>query len=190
MRYYLTKSHNLYKTLAFLCFMVLPLLLINGCKKEQSQAPASTSTTQSQENKKPIMRIAFVGNEYIQNNNMANMVQLMAQSNPSAHFTVEVGLQTMQQASLAQLWQNPMTKENFPQDRWDYWMHAINTLPEINLYAPDSSSPSLEGSFLTALVIYKTLVDGTLNDVAYIPEGISQETKDTLTAIASAKVAN
>lgn len=54
-------------------------------------------------------------------------------------------------------------------------------------FASKDSLPSREGAFLSALVIYKTLVDKTLNDIEYTPNGMSRKTKDALIAIASAK---
>ena len=276
MRHYLTKSHNLHKMFAILCLMALPLF-INGCKEKQQP-----SEEQAQQDNRPLMRIAFVGNEYLTTNNMFYMVQLMAQSDPSSHFKVEVGIHFMPEGTLVHLLKNPSVKTFFPQNKWDYvilqphhmwaaseghvyitqksisawsrlltdmgsqsilfmnwplerrnstysdlkymstlknyrnmhrmirgysksiskkngmllvpvgdyWMHAMDTAPDINLYGANGSIPTMEGSYLTALIIYKTLVDNTLNDIVYSPPEMSEETKKALIAIASAKVKN
>ncbi len=69
-----------------------------------------------------------------------------------------------------------------------YWMETIHAKNGIKLYAADRSSPTVEGSFLTALVLYKTLVDNTLEDIGYIPEGMSPEDKAKLIKIVSKKI--
>lgn len=51
-----------------------------------------------------------------------------------------------------------------------------------------NSPPSIKGSYLNALIIYKMLVDSTLNDIAYAPEGITPEIKAKLISIASSKI--
>ncbi len=68
-----------------------------------------------------------------------------------------------------------------------YWMSAIHKKTGIKLYGVDRSSPTINGSFLTALVLYKTLVDNTLDDIGYIPEGMTQEDKNKLIKIVSKK---
>jgi hypothetical protein len=249
--------------------------LLSACKQEQ-QASAALAT----EDKRPIMRIAFVGNEYTQDNNMINIIQLLAQNDPTSHFQVQVNAITMLDASLATLWGNANKKEILKPESWDYivlqphsmwaateghvyltqksisvwsrfasniqaqpvlfmtwplernnstytaiehattlknykhmhrlihgyskaiskkeamllvpigdyWMQAMALAPSINLYNENGSSPSLEGSYLTALIIYKTLVNGSLDDITYFPEGMSEETKDLLISIASIKI--
>ncbi len=274
-----SQKHNKFKALAFLCLMTFPLF-ISGCKEQKPQEPPAAQSQGN--NKDPVMRIAFVGNEYTTENNMLNMVPLMAKSDPSTQFNVEVGVHAVANNSLAQLWSHPATKTLLTPNSWDYviiqpnsmwasseghvyvtqksisawsrlinniqahpvlfmtwplershptyadlkhmstlknyknmhrmihgyskalakkegmslapvgnyWMVAMEKNPDINLYAPDGSTPSLEGSYLTALVIYKTLVDNTLDDITYIPQGMSEETKDALIAIASTKIEN
>ena len=51
-----------------------------------------------------------------------------------------------------------------------------------------NSPPSIKGSYLNALIIYKMLVDNTLNDITYAPEGMTPETKAKLISIASSKI--
>ncbi len=275
MRHNLTKSNVSCRTLAVLCLMAFLSPVLSGCKQEQ-QTPAAPAI----DDKRPVMRIGFVGNEYTQDNNMIYMVQLLAESDPSSNFQVKVDALSLVDASLAQLWKNINKDVLFKPDSWDYvvlqphsmwasteghvylsrksitawsrfvsrinahpvlfmtwplekhnstygdikyittlknyrnmhrlirghskaiskknglliapigdyWMQSMAIAPDLNLYNTTGSSPSIEGSYLTALIIYKTLVDGTLNDVTYIPQGMSEETKDLLISIASTKI--
>jgi hypothetical protein len=271
----LTTLNVSHKTLTTLFLMIFLLPILSGCKQEQ-QAPAPVKDD------RPVMRIAFVGNEYTANNNMIYMLQLMAQNDPSSHFQLQVDSVVAPDASLATLWR--MEKKNIvlkpeswdyvilqPHSMWastegavyisqktiatwahfvrniqaqpvlltiwplasrnpnygnikytstlkspinmfrlirgyskatskkldllqvpvgDYWMQSMNVAPALNLYDSTESFPSLEGSYLTALIIYKTLVDNTLSDITYIPQGMDEATKDLLISIASTKIAN
>lgn len=225
------------------------------------------------------MRILFVGNDYTMGNYMPYMLQGFADSDPSAHFKIEIGMHALPDASLAQLWNYPGTRDVLTSSKWDYvviqphnmwassdgtvyltrkaisvwgsqvralgaqpvlfmtwplepshsaytdpkqanlknyknmhrlirgyskslsekygmvtvpvgdyWMYAMQTKPTIPLYNPDRSTPTLEGSFLTALVFYRKLIDGTLDDIEYIQEGMDPTMKNNLVSIASAKL--
>ncbi len=228
---------------------------------------------------RPTMRILFVGNDYTMANYMIYMVQAMAQNDPTSSFQIEVTAHAAASVSLAQLWNNPATKDVLTNTTWDYvvlqphnmwassdgsvyltrqaisvwssqvkalgaqpvffmtwpleathssytdpklpslknyknmhrlikgyskalsnkydmytvpvgdyWLYAVTGDTKLNLYGADRSTPSLEGSYLTALVFYKMLVDGTLDDIAYVPEGMTKETQAELISIASTKL--
>lgn len=66
-----------------------------------------------------------------------------------------------------------------------YWAYAATHYKTINLYTEDGSHPSVQGSFLLALLIYKTLVDKTLKDIGYMPEGITEQQKTMLIDLAT-----
>ena len=268
---------TLHMALIILCLTVASLA-VSGCKQQAQQS----TPEQTQKDERPIMRIAFVGNEYSSTNNMANMVQLLAQSDPSSHFNVEIGTYFKAEANLAHLIKTPAVKTLFPQNKWDYvvlqphslwaateghvyssqksisvwarylhgvraqpvlfmtwplerhhstyadlkymsslknyknmhrmirgyskamsknndmliapvgdyWMIAMEAAPGLAIYGDDGSLPTVAGSYLTALVIYKTLIDSTIDDITYIPEGMDEATQKALVAIASKKIEN
>ena len=273
MRHCFTKSNISYKTLAVLFFMAFALPFLSACKQEQQ-------ASQVKEDKRPVMRIAFVGDDFIRTSNLPYMIQLLAKDDPSSHFQLQVTSHTMVDASLAQLWKIDTKKTIFTPDSWDYvvlqphslwaateghvylsqqsisvwaryvnsiqaqpvlfmtwpldrnnttygdrkyastlknyknmhrlihgyskaiakkndimltpigdyWMHAMAIAPDIKLYSDNGYSPTIEGTYLTALIIYKTLVNGSLDKIVYMPQGMGQDTKDMLIAIASTKI--
>ena len=64
------------------------------------------------------------------------------------------------------------------------WEVAAREHPEIVLYHPDGNRPSIQGSYLNALIIYKYLSqDADLANVTYTPEGISPQEADALKAL-------
>lgn len=65
-----------------------------------------------------------------------------------------------------------------------HWAYGVIHYKTLNLYHEDGSHPSLQGSFLLALLIYKNLVDKTLRDISYTPDGISAEEKNLLINLA------
>lgn len=67
----------------------------------------------------------------------------------------------------------------------DYWTYATTEVPDIALHDVDGSSPTLHGAYLTALVLYKTLVDKSIHDSSYDGGGIQQETRDKIISIVS-----
>lgn len=309
-----------------LFLLLAAIIFVGGCQEDETskaaaQAAAAEAAAQS---KKPVMRILFVGNDYTSSHNMPYILQSLAQNDPSAHFSVEVGVHALPDTSLAQLWKDPNRANVMAQSHWDYvilqphhmwassegsvyltqksinawkrliseidampvffmtwpleknnlkyadinqpnlknyrnmhrlirgyskaiakksnmlllpigdyWMHANNK--GVNLYlsgnpdAPQTKSisegmadsltnsfnhaitphsnntsntlaakdfgkvegsalPSIEGSYLNALIIYKMLVDSSINDIEYIPAGITPETKTKLLSIASSKI--
>ena len=246
------------------------LALLTGCIEDK--APQAQDT-------RPTMRILFVGNDYTLSNYMIYMVQAFAKNDPSSSFQLEVTAHAAPGVSLAQLWNNPATKDVLTNTTWDYvvlqphnmwassdgsvyltrqaisvwssqvkalgaqpvlfmtwpleashssytnpdlpklknyknmhrlikgyskalsnkygmftvpvgdyWMYAITGNSKLKFYAPDRSTPTLEGSYLTALVFYKMLIDSTLDDIAYLPEGMTPETQAELISIASTKL--
>ena len=275
MHHCLTKSSISYKTLAVLLLIAFALPFLSACKQEQAAPPPPVKS-----DKRPVMRIAFVGDEFIKTSNLTHMVQLLAQNDPSSHFQVKTAAHTMVDASLAQLWKNENKRNVFTSESWDYvvlqphslwaateghvylsqqsisawsryvnsiqaqpvlfmtwpldknnttygdikyastlknyknmhrlihgyskaitkkngmmltpvgdyWMHAMAIAPGIKLYSDNGYSPTIEGTYLTALIIYKTLVNGSLTNIVYMPQGITQDTKDLLIAIASTKI--
>jgi hypothetical protein len=59
------------------------------------------------------------------------------------------------------------------------WEHLLTTEPNIQLYQ-DGNHPSLAGSYLEALMIYKSLSPTRVLNVTYVPYGLSAETAETL----------
>ena len=82
------------------------IIFIGGCQKDEtSQAPVPAQAPEpTAQSTKPVLRILFVGNDYISSNNMPYMLQALAQNDPSANFTVEVDMLAIPDTSLAQLW--------------------------------------------------------------------------------------
>ena len=115
MGYNLAKPYYFYKTLAFICLMILPVF-ISGCEDKQPKEETSTEQVE----KKPVMRILFVGNQYSSSNNMPNILQALAQNDPSSHFDLEIGNLIEENASLAQLWKHNDRKKILTQKKWDY----------------------------------------------------------------------
>ncbi|MFP4097632.1 MAG: DUF4886 domain-containing protein [Alphaproteobacteria bacterium] len=249
--------------------MLCPL---SACKNE-SKNIEKTVTKQE----KPIVRIAFVGNEISAPQYLPAMIKALANSDPSAHFNVQADILSANGQSLAELWQNEKRKTFLTKEKWDYvvlqphelwasneahvyltqkslaawsqiirsigaqpvffmpwplppghekygepqyatqlknykymhhmnngyakalsqrnnmilipvgsyWTFTMNNAPGLTLYQEKSTVPSLEGTFLTALVLYKKLVDSSLDDLEYIPSGMEEEARKVLIAIAS-----
>ncbi len=259
------------KTLVTILLIIMMAPLLTACKEKEKPK----SMTEG----RPVLNILFVGNEYTLSNYMPYMLQTFAESDPTAHFKVNIEVHAANRVSLSQLWNMPgirdiLTSKNWdyiviqPTPMWvssdgsvhitrkaisawssqiksigaqpvffetwplemthpdyanpkytklknykvmfkrikgyskamveryglilapvgDYWMSAIHERTGIKLYAADRSSPTMNGSFLTALVLYKTLVDSSLEDIGYIAEGMTQEDKKKLIEIASKKL--
>lgn len=66
-----------------------------------------------------------------------------------------------------------------------HWAYGAAHYKALNLYHEDGSHPSPQGSFLMALLIYKNLVDKTLRDIEFTPEGITPEEKELLIDLAT-----
>jgi len=98
-------------TVLTLLFMLCSVLVISGCKEEK--APDMTVG-------RPTMNILFVGNDLTYMHNMPYMVQLLAQTDPSAHFKIDLQMHVALGASLAQLWNNPTTRDVLTSKPWDY----------------------------------------------------------------------
>ncbi len=67
----------------------------------------------------------------------------------------------------------------------DYWLFTEQNHPEINLYHKDESHPSLLGSYLTALVIYKHFTGNSPLDTTYIPYSVRFRNAKTIRQIAA-----
>jgi hypothetical protein len=66
-----------------------------------------------------------------------------------------------------------------------YWWRASRDHPEIELYEADASHQSVAGSYLAALVFYKTLSRRDVTKATFLPAGISQTDGKTLRAVVS-----
>lgn len=66
-----------------------------------------------------------------------------------------------------------------------HWAYAAAQYKALNLYHEDGSHPSPQGSYLLALLLYKNLVDNTLRDIQYLPEGVTDEERQMLIALAN-----
>ncbi|PZP56388.1 MAG: hypothetical protein DI586_03860 [Micavibrio aeruginosavorus] len=67
----------------------------------------------------------------------------------------------------------------------EYWHYAMVNYPEIDLYQDDGSHPSLEGSYLYALLMYRKISGRLPMKDIWSPEGISRNEKNILIHIAS-----
>jgi hypothetical protein len=67
------------------------------------------------------------------------------------------------------------------------WRTVRETQPQIDLYAPDGSHPTLEGTYLAACVFYASLFRESCTDANYTA-GLASELAATLREIASATV--
>jgi hypothetical protein len=68
------------------------------------------------------------------------------------------------------------------------WKESINQNPNLELYSPDQSHPSLEGSYLAACTFYSSLFKKLSIGSSYIPNGIDTSTASFLQNIASNRV--
>jgi hypothetical protein len=59
------------------------------------------------------------------------------------------------------------------------WEMLLNTKPNIQLYK-DGNHPSLTGSYLEALVLYKSLSPNGVSRVTYVPDGVTPEIASNL----------
>ncbi len=57
----------------------------------------------------------------------------------------------------------------------DYWLYILDNNIPISLYSADGSHPSVAGSYLNALVFYRYFTMSDLNNVTYIPVGLTQQ---------------
>jgi hypothetical protein len=65
------------------------------------------------------------------------------------------------------------------------WKESIEQDSTLNLYSPDNSHPSLEGSYLSACTFYSSLFKKTSIGSSYIPNGIDSASASFLQNIAS-----
>ncbi|MGH1456057.1 MAG: DUF4886 domain-containing protein [Alphaproteobacteria bacterium] len=70
----------------------------------------------------------------------------------------------------------------------EYWYKTMYINPEIQLYNPDGSHPSMAGSYLAALVFYKNLTGNSPMNTSYIPKDIPKSQGETLKRITSDKL--
>lgn len=66
-----------------------------------------------------------------------------------------------------------------------YWWRVLKEHPEIELYEPDATHPSVAGSYLAALVFYKTLTGGDVAKTTFLPGVVSETDAKTLKTIVS-----
>lgn len=59
----------------------------------------------------------------------------------------------------------------------DYWIYMLDKHPEVPMYMEDGSHPSVQASYMIALLFYKTFTQGSLADVKFMPAGVSAEQK-------------
>jgi len=64
--------------------------------------------------------------------------------------------------------------------------YAMNSCPEVELYNPDLSHPSPAGSYLAALIHFRSLTGFLPDAVRTVPEGVSKETAEKLLSAARA----
>ena len=62
----------------------------------------------------------------------------------------------------------------------EHWMRLLENSPELNLYNPDATHPSRQGTLLGALILHKMLVSKTLDDIAYYPEYLTPQNRKAL----------
>ena len=67
-----------------------------------------------------------------------------------------------------------------------YWTEARKNHPELEIYAPDGTHPSPEGSLLTALVFYKLLVNPQIKGLTDAPAYLDEAEKAAIFDILSA----
>ena len=67
----------------------------------------------------------------------------------------------------------------------DYWYFTSLYYPDIDIYSPDSTHASVKGSYLTALIFYKTLTGNTPLNTTFVPLGMTQKKAATLRKIAA-----
>lgn len=66
----------------------------------------------------------------------------------------------------------------------DYWAYVTKYHPEIPLYNPDGSHPSVTGTYFTALLFYRYFTGkGPLDSISYLPKGVKPEHAKTLIGI-------
>jgi hypothetical protein len=63
---------------------------------------------------------------------------------------------------------------------------AFSSAPDLALWGPDGSHPTLAGSFLAACVLYATITGESLRQTHYIPTGMSPERAELIEALAEA----
>lgn len=66
-----------------------------------------------------------------------------------------------------------------------YWWRVLAEHPEIELYEADATHPSMAGSYLAALVFYKTLTGRDVTKTTFLPGGVSETDVNTLRTIVS-----
>ncbi len=67
----------------------------------------------------------------------------------------------------------------------DFWPIAVRTLPKINLYTANGADPSFAGTYLAALLFYRSLTGRDLHNVTLVPPGLSPEDAASLRDLAS-----
>lgn len=66
-----------------------------------------------------------------------------------------------------------------------YCWRVLKEHPKIELYEADSTHPSVAGSYLAALVFYKTLTGRDVSKTTFLPDGVCETDANTLRTIVS-----
>jgi hypothetical protein len=66
-----------------------------------------------------------------------------------------------------------------------YWWRVLKENPGIELYEADATHPSVAGSYLAALVFYKTLTGRDVTKTTFLPDGVSEPDATILKSIVS-----
>lgn len=261
------KSKNITIVLLAL-FICMALIFVNlNLQFKQSEAYDTS--------KRPALNLLFIGNSYTFVNNMPDMIKILAEHDPNAHFRIETEMFVAGGATLGHLASQPtsmtiLTKKQWdyvilqPQSLWatsndkahftdvalslwipaiersgakpiffmtwprqpnthwygspeytdlkspfymhqrtkanseflarkhnlliapigEYWVHATENHPKLNIYDKDGTHPTPEGSLLTALVFYKMFVNSTLDDITYYPSFTSERERQAIVDIA------
>lgn len=66
-----------------------------------------------------------------------------------------------------------------------YWMRALKEQPSLELYEPDGSHPGLAGSYLAALVFYKTFSGRDVTKITFQPDGLPPQAAEQIRSLVS-----
>ena len=67
----------------------------------------------------------------------------------------------------------------------DYWYFTSLYYPDMDIYGSDATHASIKGSYLTALIFYKTLTGNSPTETSFVPLGMTQKEAATLRKIAA-----
>ena len=64
------------------------------------------------------------------------------------------------------------------------WQRVLKERPDINLFARDREHPSIEGTYLAAVVVYATVFGRNPNGLRYLPSGVTADAAAFLQRVA------